>query len=112
MRISQRRAALVFLAAAALAATAWYLHSGGAETLLVGCTLAALVLVIPLIGFKGRTASAGRNVAMVWALGGILGAYGFGDFVLLAGLLAFPLSLIKDAPVQVCTGGEVSPADF
>ncbi len=63
----------------------------------LGGTLASLVVLVPLFVFKGRTSFEVVQVALVWILGGIIGAYGFGTIVLMAGVVALPVSLFKNA---------------
>lgn len=84
---------LMLVATAALAGTALYLWSGDGETIFVGGAIAALVLFVPLLWSSPASRRSRGRVALVWGIGGILGGYGFGIFVLAAAVLAALLSV-------------------
>jgi hypothetical protein len=74
-------AGVVALAIAALAGTVWYLSAGSSSEWII-TALATAVVVVPLIIWLPRRAF--NRVAAAWGIGGVLGAYVFGVFIVSA----------------------------
>jgi hypothetical protein len=74
------------LALAAFGSTLWYMWSGLPSTL-IGLTIAAVLLGVPLTARWPITPRRAAVSAVVWFMVGLPGAYMFGTFVVYASLL-------------------------
>lgn len=83
---------LAVVALIAAACTCWYLQSFEAQTVIVGGLLAAALLFGPLLAVRHGPP---WQIPAIWLIGGLVGAYGFGIYVVAAGLLGLPLALLR-----------------
>ena len=57
-----------------------------------------LILIVPFFIFRGRSSSEFQRIAAVWIVGGVVGAYVVGIFVLAAGIVALLASAFRSGP--------------
>jgi hypothetical protein len=105
LRPASRQLVLAVLVAVALVCEVWYLRPAGATWLIVSCVFVGLVMAAPLFIFHGRTSGEMQRIAVVWIVGGVLGAYLVGIFVLAAGVVALFSSAFKSG-----AGDQETPA--
>jgi hypothetical protein len=93
-----RQLVLLALVAVVLVGEVWYLGPASATRLVVSFAFVGLILIVPFFIFRGRSSSEVQRIAAVWIVGGVVGAYVVGIFVLAAGIVVLLASAFRSGP--------------